>query len=239
MPRTARRRPRVSLRCCVFTLLALAVGVVHLAAQIAAPPKVAAPQAVAKTEELPPHIALDQDEDEGEREDCEGDAARSARVRVVFSTDCTPYQDWQSEVVFNSADVVGHRGPVTRIASGCSPEKEAALRQRYAALYGARARFSLHVTPEFDKDSATGKSYHFYNKPRGMEHFLNDRSIDFERAPIIALIDPDFAFLRPFSDRVAGPDALVIAPWRADELPAVRRAVVSISTPLKMVNASL
>ena len=140
----------MSLRCCVFTLLALAVGVVHLAAQIAAPPKVAAPQAVAKTEELPPHIALDQDEDEDEREDFEGDAARSARVRVVFSTDCTPYQDWQSEVVFNSADVVGHRGPVTRIASGCSPEKEAALRQRYAALYGARARFSLHVTPEFD-----------------------------------------------------------------------------------------
>ena len=220
MPRTARRRPRVSLRCCVFTLLALAVGVVHLAAQIAAPPKVAAPQAVAKPEELPPHVAVDADEDEDEREDFEGDAARSARVRVVFSTDCTPYQDWQSEVVFNSADVVGHRGPVTRVASGCSAEKEAALRQRYAALYGARARFSLHVTPEFDKDSATGKSYHFYNKPRGMEHFLNDRSIDFERAPIIALIDPDFAFLRPFSDRVAGPDALVIAPWRADELPA-------------------
>ena len=141
MPRTARRRPRVSLRCCVFTLLALAVGVVHLAAQIAAPSKVA-PQAVAKPESevLPPHAAVDADEDEDEREDFGGDAARSARVRVVFSTDCTPYQDWQSEVVFNSADVVGHRGPVTRVASGCSPEKEAALRQRYAALYGARAR---------------------------------------------------------------------------------------------------
>ena len=39
----------------MFTLLALAVGVVHLAAQIAAPPKVA-PQAVAKAEELPPHV---------------------------------------------------------------------------------------------------------------------------------------------------------------------------------------
>ena len=85
-----RRKPRVSLRCCVFTLLALAVGVVHLAAQIAAPPKVAAPQAVAKPEELPPHVPLDVDdvdEDEDEREDFEGDAARSARVRVVFSTD--------------------------------------------------------------------------------------------------------------------------------------------------------
>ena len=49
-----------------------------------------------------------------------------------------------------------------------------------------------------------------------MEHFLNDRSIDFERAPIIALIDPTL-LLRPFSDRVVGPDALVIAPWRADD----------------------
>ena len=85
MPRTARRRPRVSLRCCVFTLLALAVGVVHLAAQIAAPPRVA-PQAVAKAEEvakpeeLPPHVALDQDEDEDEREDFDGDAARLGEV---------------------------------------------------------------------------------------------------------------------------------------------------------------
>ena len=46
----------------MFTLLALAVVVVHLAAQIAAPPRVA-PQAVAKAEELPPHIPLDADED--------------------------------------------------------------------------------------------------------------------------------------------------------------------------------
>ena len=51
----------MSLRCCVFTLLALAVGVVHLAAQIAAPPRVA-PQAVAKAEELPPHVPLDLDD---------------------------------------------------------------------------------------------------------------------------------------------------------------------------------
>ena len=148
----SRRRPQqrapCSLRCCVFTLLALAVGIVHLAAQIAAPPQIATPQAVAKSEELPPSVPVDQDEDE--REDFDGDAARSARVRVVFSTDCTPYQDWQSEVVFNSADVVGHRGPVTRIASGCSAEKEAALRQRYAALYGANARFSVQLFECFE-----------------------------------------------------------------------------------------
>ncbi|KAH8051601.1 hypothetical protein JL720_15087 [Aureococcus anophagefferens] len=38
------------------------------------------------------------------------DGDRSRRVHVVFSTDCTPYQDWQSEVAFNSADAVGHKG---------------------------------------------------------------------------------------------------------------------------------
>ena len=140
----------------------------------------------------------------------------SARVRVVFSTDCTPYQDWQSEVVFNSADVVdtaagdAHR---ERLLAG-EGGRPAARR----GLYGARARSTS--TPEFDKDSATGKSYHFYNKPRGMEHFLNDRSIDFERAPIIALIDPDHRSCATLLDRVAEPDALVIAPWRAGELPA-------------------
>ena len=71
-----RRKPRVSLRCCVFTLLALAVGVVHLAAQVAAPPKVAAPQAVTKPEELPPHVALDQDEDEDEHSDADEGGGR-------------------------------------------------------------------------------------------------------------------------------------------------------------------
>ncbi|KAK7241988.1 hypothetical protein SO694_00018233 [Aureococcus anophagefferens] len=148
------------------------------------------------------------------------DGDRSRRVHVVFSTDCTPYQDWQSEVVFNSADVVGHKGPVTRIASGCKDGREEKLRARYAQLYGEHSRFSMHVTPEFNKDEKTGKAYHFYNKPRGIEHFLESGGVDFAGAPIVALIDPDFAFLRPLTDVVERENALLIKPWTKEELPA-------------------
>jgi len=148
------------------------------------------------------------------------DVSRSRVVHVVFSTDCTPYQDWETEVVFNSADLVGHLGPVTRIASGCSASAEARLRERYLKLYGRDSRFGLHVTPAFNRDAATGKSYVFYNKPRGMEHFLSKNSgVDFESSPIIALIDPDFIFLRPLTDRVNDGNALVINPWFLKQLP--------------------
>ncbi|KAH8054864.1 hypothetical protein JL720_14387 [Aureococcus anophagefferens] len=148
------------------------------------------------------------------------DGDRSRRVHVVFSTDCTPYQDWQSEVVFNSADVVGHKGPVTRIASGCKDGREEKLRARYAQLYGEHSRFSMHVTPEFNKGEKAGKAYHFYNKPRGIEHFLESGGVDFAGAPIVALIDPDFAFLRPLTDVVERENALLIKPWTKEELPA-------------------
>lgn len=31
-------------------------------------------------------------------------------IHVIFSTDCNPYQDWQSLFVFHSAKVVGQKG---------------------------------------------------------------------------------------------------------------------------------
>lgn len=40
----------------------------------------------------------------------------AAQTSSRFSTDCSAYQDWQSELVFNSALLVGHAGPLTRIA---------------------------------------------------------------------------------------------------------------------------
>jgi hypothetical protein len=44
---------------------------------------------------------------------------------------------------------------------------------------------------------------------------------------------------RTMPHSVSAPHASSAGESRSDELPAVRRTVVSISTPLKMVNASL
>eukprot|EP00981_Chlorochromonas_danica_P012000 scaffold4368_cov180-Ochromonas_danica.AAC.13 len=48
-------------------------------------------------------------------------------IFVVFSTDCTTYQDWQSLVLFYSAKLVRQPGVITRIASGCDESAIIAL----------------------------------------------------------------------------------------------------------------
>ena len=56
-------------------------------------------------------------------------------IHVIFSTDCNPYQDWQSLFVFHSAYTVGQPGPITRIASGCNEEQQKKLKDLYGKLW--------------------------------------------------------------------------------------------------------
>jgi hypothetical protein len=76
-------------------------------------------------------------------------------IHVIFSTDCKPYQDWQSLVLFHSATVVGQPGPLTRIASGCDEAKKKELTLLYKKLY---PQYHVHFTPDFKKDDKTGVS---------------------------------------------------------------------------------
>ena len=77
-------------------------------------------------------------------------------IHVIFSTDCSPYQDWQTLVVFHSAKVVGQKGRITRIASGCDTEKQESLLKFYAHLY-PNGVYTAHFTPDFKKDEKTNK----------------------------------------------------------------------------------
>ncbi len=77
-------------------------------------------------------------------------------IYVVFSTDCEPYQDWQSLVLFHSAKLVKQKGVITRIASGCTEEKKAQLTVLYKELYGDYC--TAHFTPDFKKDKKSQKS---------------------------------------------------------------------------------
>lgn len=77
-------------------------------------------------------------------------------IHVIFSTDCSPYQDWQTLVVFHSAKVVGQKGRITRIASGCDAEKQESLSKLYAHLY-PNGVYTAHFTPDFKKDEKTNK----------------------------------------------------------------------------------
>ena len=68
---------------------------------------------------------------------------------------------------------MGQRGPITRIASGCTPEEETAVSALHALL---PAQFKVHFTPDFKEDKKTGKRYDFFNKPFGTLHWLHHGS---------------------------------------------------------------
>jgi hypothetical protein len=113
------------------------------------------------------------------------------KVHVVFSSGCTMYQNWQSELLAWSAKKVGHEGPITRIASGCDEKTD------YDGLRrSTNDRLRVHITPVFDLGE--GKDYFpFYNKPFGLQHWLGNADPPIEEE-YIAVIDPDFIFLKPF-----------------------------------------
>jgi hypothetical protein len=64
-----------------------------------------------------------------------------------------------------SAIQVKQRGQITRIASGCTPVKQAELQLLYKKLF---PQYHVHFTPDFKTDGKSKKSYDFYNKPYGM-----------------------------------------------------------------------
>ncbi len=126
---------------------------------------------------------------------------------MVFSTDCSFFQDWQSLLVFHSARAVGQPGVITRIASGCSEDKQQTLVSLYNKLF---PQYHVHFTPDFKKDKKSGKEYDFYNKPYGVEHWLDHAVPAVDDTVVVAIIDPDMIFIRPLTAKVAGEQNLIL-----------------------------
>lgn len=122
-------------------------------------------------------------------------------IHIVFSTDCSFFQDWQSLLVFNSAQQVHQPGQITRIASGCKEDKQAELVELYRLLY---PMYHVHFTPDFKTDNKTQKRYDFYNKPYGLHHWLKFANPPVKEHTVVALIDPDMIILRPITLKIAG-----------------------------------
>ena len=149
---------------------------------------------------------------------------RAAAVQVVFSTDCSAYQDWQSLVVWYSAQLVQHEGPITRIASGCRDSERERLTTIMEELKPALPWARIHFTPKYSEDAKTGKNYHFYNKPRGILHWLQHGRVE---SDVVALTDPDQLFLRK------------LTPWVANETNIlVTRPVVTTGLPPRVARGS-
>jgi len=140
-------------------------------------------------------------------------------IHVIFSTDCSPYQQWQSYQFFVSALRIRQPGRVTQIASGCTEEEKQSLIEWHSKhIQPLSLRFELHLTPHFSsvKDAngkATDTEYEFFNKPFGLLHWMeNSLGIDpetqtpWKHDTIIALLDPDQLLIRPITGYFESPN---------------------------------
>lgn len=95
----------------------------------------------------PRHSLLTQEQDEALETDADG-----VRYHLVFSTDCTPYQHWQSYLVYYTAMSIQQPGHVTRIASGCEQDEAAQMKEWFDKdVSPLSKRFHLQLTPQFSK----------------------------------------------------------------------------------------
>lgn len=127
-------------------------------------------------------------------------------IHLAFSTDCSFYQDWQTLLVFHSAMSIGQRGTISRIASGCDDAKKLELTALYQKLF---PQYHVHFTPDFKMDGKTKKKYDFYNKPYGVQHWLDNADPPVKSGTVIAILDPDMILMRPITARIAGEANLI------------------------------
>ena len=120
---------------------------------------------------------------------------------MVFSTSCSPFQNWQAMAFFHFALKVKQEGSVTRLVSGCTEEEAAALTKIHAEkIAPLNPGFYMHVTPDFDVHD----NQKYWNKPHGLLDWMV-KELGFPESAtdhnddIIIIVDPDMMLLRPIT----------------------------------------
>ena len=171
------------------------------------------------------HSLLTPEEDDALETDSDG-----IRYHLIFSTDCTPYQHWQSYLVYYTAMRIQQPGHVTRIASGCKGDDAQNMQKWFENdVAPLSKRFHLQLTPSFsevkDENGQIVGDYAFFNKPFGLKYWLeNSPQIGFDKRAkvfpnsvkedIVILIDPDMGILRPLTRDFTNDKEVIIAPRR-------------------------
>jgi len=136
--------------------------------------------------------------------------AKAIEYHVVFSTACSPQQDWQSYVLFYHAFKVNQLGNVTRIVSGCNAKQVEALTAFHDKVVSKLSdRFHLHFTPDYSTVRLESgiHPYKYMNKPFGLRHWFENKLGFSELRPapanleddVIILLDPDMILIKPIT----------------------------------------
>ena len=118
-------------------------------------------------------------------------------VHLVFTTDCSGYQHWQSIALWYAAQSAGQSGPITRVATGCSDDERRQIAAEWRAI-DRTGRFRVHFAPHFELHPRSGGKYPYSNKPGGLRHWLANAEPPITQE-YVALIDPDMLLLRPIT----------------------------------------
>ncbi|CAJ1785055.1 unnamed protein product [Sphenostylis stenocarpa] len=109
------------------------------------------------------------------------------KIHTVFSTECTPYFDWQTVGLMYSFRLSGQPGNITRLLS-CS---DADLK-----LYKGHNLAPTHYVPSMSQHPLTGDWYPAINKPAAVLHWLNHANID---AEFVVILDADMIMRGPIT----------------------------------------
>jgi hypothetical protein len=109
------------------------------------------------------------------------------QLHLVFSTDCSLYQQWQSYVLYYSAVQVKQGGKITRIVSGCNEKqmnrmiewhtktvvpllRSSPFEEENNISKQQENKFTIHFTPSYDHPIV--ETYKYVNKPFGLLHYF-------------------------------------------------------------------
>ncbi|KAF3444514.1 hypothetical protein FNV43_RR14206 [Rhamnella rubrinervis] len=109
------------------------------------------------------------------------------KIHTVFSTECTPYFDWQTVGLMHSFNLSGQPGNITRLLS-CTDDD---LKQ-----YKGHDLAPTHYVPSMNRHPLTGDWYPAINKPAAVLHWLNHANID---AEFIVILDADMILRGPIT----------------------------------------
>ncbi|GBG26236.1 Peptidyl serine alpha-galactosyltransferase [Hondaea fermentalgiana] len=144
------------------------------------------------------------------------------KLHIIFSSGCNYFQHWQSELLLATAKLVGQRGRITRIVSGCHDRSAETIQHRHQTFPAGKNdllvpmlelnrsvndEFGLYVTPSFEG----ARDFPWINKPSSIEYFMTHARPELDRLgeTVVAILDPDFVFLRPLSQSETDPQDII------------------------------
>jgi len=117
-------------------------------------------------------------------------AQKDSEFHIVYAISCDKWQLIQALTLDWSWKKVRQGGHLTRLVTGCSNKQEDLFRRSSIR----DPRFHVRFSEQHNK-LPNGKRYMQYNRPFALRNWLDNTEFD---EPYVAILDPDFIFMRNF-----------------------------------------